>query len=260
VRESSSIVQGDLRGCLLQCRRVASFPSFWPNALFTNSHHFSEANSKCESYLTIHEAVEPWQALQRCRCETAPGLGTSRAGEVLQYCTATKVPTSNNAITFCEVSPLDYAGLADAQYTYADRVPVLELDNNRDAATYAEESVQCFREAKGESPDKYALDFIFSLSLASSCLACTELGVDALEQAKQAVKVLHRGKGDRDPQYNNHFRRLLTTYSYPLRWVGGWTPCRGCKVIVTKWLSRYSEHGTTGASRWQLEAPNRESG
>jgi hypothetical protein len=43
-------------------RRV--FSLLLAHALFTNSHHFSEANRKGESYSTIHETVELWQTLQ----------------------------------------------------------------------------------------------------------------------------------------------------------------------------------------------------
>jgi hypothetical protein len=105
------------------------------------------------------------------------------------------------------VSPPDLAGLADALFTYADRM--FELDKNREAATYAEESVQYFREAREKSPHKYALDLIFSLSLASSCLACTERGGDALDYAKEAVGVQHGRTDDGDPQFKNHLRVLL---------------------------------------------------
>ena len=90
---------------------------------------------------------------------------------------------------------------------YAD--PMLELGNSRDAATYAEESVQYFREARDKSPHKYALDLIFSLSLASSCLACTERSEEALEYAKQAVDVQYKRRGAGEVQYDDHLRKLL---------------------------------------------------
>ena len=51
--------------------------------------------------------------------------------------------------TFREVSPPDFAGPANALFTYADRM--LELDKNQEAATYSEESVQYFREAREKS-------------------------------------------------------------------------------------------------------------
>ncbi|KAI9454174.1 hypothetical protein BJY52DRAFT_774510 [Lactarius psammicola] len=186
------------------------------HAIATHSHQLSEANRKSESYSTIHDAVELWQRLQI----SAP-VATRRPlawalFELAKYRTKgadkqtlrNELQIAESAVsTFREVSPLDYAGLADALYLYADRM--LELDKNRDAATYAEESVQYFREAREESPHKYALDLIFSLSLASSCLACTERSVDALEYAKQAVEVQHERKGDEDAQYDNHLRKLL---------------------------------------------------
>ena len=102
--------------------------------------------------------------------------------------------------------PLDIPGLADALYLFAIRM--FELDKNREAATYAEESVQYLWEASAEDP-KYALDLIFSLSLASSCLAYTERDEDAFEYAKQAIDVQHGRKGLEDKQYDAHLRRLL---------------------------------------------------
>ncbi|KAI9452571.1 hypothetical protein BJY52DRAFT_907300 [Lactarius psammicola] len=186
------------------------------HAIATHSHQLSEANRKSESYSTIHEAVELWQMLQI----SAP-VATRRPlawalFELAKYRTKgadkqtlrNELQIAESAVsTFREVSPLDHAGLADALYLYADRM--VELDNNHDAATYAEESVQYFRKAREASPHKYALDLIFSLSLASSCLACTERSVDALEYAKQAVEVQRERKDDGDPQYDNHLRKLL---------------------------------------------------
>jgi len=109
---------------------------------------------------------------------------------------------------FRDVEPLDTPGLGDALYLFADRM--LELDRNQEAVTYAEESVHYFREAASEDP-KYALDLIFSLSLASSCLACTERADYAFEYAKQAVEVHHGRKavGVADEQYTDHLRKLL---------------------------------------------------
>ena len=118
--------------------------------------------------------------------------------------------TAETAVAvFREVSPLDAPGLGDALYLYADRM--LELDKNRDAATYAEESVHYFREARLEEPgkEKYAFDLVVSLSLASSCLACTERAGDALEYAKQAVEIQHERRSTEDGQYDNHLRKLL---------------------------------------------------
>ena len=92
---------------------------------------------------------------------------------------------------------------------YADRM--LELDKIRETATYAEELIHYFREARREEPgkEKYALDLIFSLSLASSCLACTERAGDVLEYAKQAVELQHERKDTGDGRYDAHLRKLL---------------------------------------------------
>ncbi|KAH8992500.1 hypothetical protein EDB92DRAFT_576512 [Lactarius akahatsu] len=186
------------------------------HALFTHSHQLSMANRRGDSYSTIQEAVELLQNLQ----SSAP-VATKRPlawalYELAKYrhkggdkqTLRNELQIAETSVSmFREVLPLDYAGLADALYLYADRM--LELDNNREAATYAEESVQYFREAREASPQKYALDLIFSLSLASSCLACTERGRDALEYAKQAVAMQHERKDDGDAQYSNHLRQLL---------------------------------------------------
>ena len=186
------------------------------HALFTNSHQLSEANRKGESYMTIHETVEIWQMVQisspvaskRPLAWALLELAKYRQRGADKQKLRKELEIVETAVSmFREVSPLDYAGLAEALYLYADRM--LELDKNRDAATYAEESVQYFREAREDSPQKYALDLIFSLSLASSCLACTERSVDARMYAKQAVEVQHERKGDEDQQYRNHLRKLL---------------------------------------------------
>ncbi len=186
------------------------------HAIATHSHQLSEANRKSESYSTIHDAVELWQTLQisapvatrRPLAWALFDLAKYRHKGADKQTLRNELQIAESAVsTFREVSPLDYAGLADALYLYADRM--LELDNNREAATYAEESVHYFGEAKDATPHKYALDLIFSLSLASSCLACTERSVDALEYAKQAVEVQHERKGDGDAQYDNHLRKLL---------------------------------------------------
>ena len=195
-------------------RRV--FSLLLAHALFTNSHHFSEANRKGESHSTIRETVELWQTLQfsipvaskrplawalfELAKYRLKGADKQQLCHELQY-------AESAVSTFREVSPLDFAGLADALFTYADRM--LELDKNREAATYAEESVQYFRVARENSTHQYALDLIFSLSLASSCLACTERAGDALEYAKEAVGMQHGRKDDGDPQFKNHLRLLL---------------------------------------------------
>ncbi|KAH9960762.1 hypothetical protein BGW80DRAFT_923370 [Lactifluus volemus] len=86
---------------------------------------------------------------------------------------------------------------------------MLELDKNQEAATYAEESVQYFREACSDElgKEKYGADLIFSLSLASACLACTERANDAFAYAKQAVEVQHKRTGTTN--YKAHLGKLL---------------------------------------------------
>ncbi|KAI0257031.1 hypothetical protein BJV78DRAFT_1150055 [Lactifluus subvellereus] len=188
------------------------------HALDTHSHHLMKADRGTESFLTAQDAVELWQTLRT----SAPGPTARHLAWCLFHLAKFRQKGANRntlneelriaktAVTvFREVSPLDAPGLGESLYLYADRM--LELDNNRDAAMYAEESVQYFREARLEESgkEKYALDLIFSLSLASSCLACTERGGDALEYAKQAVEVQHERKGTADGQYDIHLRKLL---------------------------------------------------
>jgi len=91
---------------------------------------------------------------------------------------------------FRDVEPIDNPGLSEALYLFAGHM--LELDKNQEVDTYAEESVHYFREAASEDPN-YALGLIFSLSLASSCLACTERADYVFEHAKEVVEV-HRGR------------------------------------------------------------------
>jgi tetratricopeptide (TPR) repeat protein len=192
------------------------------HALFTNSLHIPEASRKHGSCTNIRQAVEIWKTVHI----SAP-LASKRplAWALFELAKYRHNGTDNNSIlrievqiaetavsTFRDVSPLDYAGLAEALFLYADRK--LELNENRDAATYAEESVRYFREARKESPHKYALDLIFSLSLASSCFACTERSVDALNYAKQAVETQRERMSDGDPQYGNHLRKLLMDVVY----------------------------------------------
>ena len=195
-------------------RRV--FSLLLAHALYPHSKQLSEANRRGESYTTIYEAVEFWQTLQSSAPVASKRPLAWALFELAKYrhkgadkqTLRNELQIAESAVnTFREVSPLDYAGLADALYTYADRM--LELDKNRESATYAEESIQYFREARQESPLKYALDLIFSLTLASSCLACTERADDALEYAKQAVAVQYERKVNGDPQYDIHLAKLL---------------------------------------------------
>jgi hypothetical protein len=186
---------------------------FLAHALDTHAHHLSEANRKGESYAVRHDAVEQWQTLKitagaavlRPLAWSLFELSKFRAMD--KNSRREELQLAESAVeVFREVVPLDAPGLGDALYHVASRM--LELDNNREAATYAEESIQYFREASDEDP-KYADDLIASLSLASSCLAYTERGSDAFEYAKQAVQVQHERKGEKDEQHNDTLRTLL---------------------------------------------------
>ncbi|KAI0003649.1 hypothetical protein BJV74DRAFT_476929 [Russula compacta] len=188
---------------------------FLAHALDTHARHLSEANRKDESYLALQDAVELWHTLR----VFAPGaLTRPLAWALFQLAKFRHTCGDKNALRnelrvaesavdmFREVIPLDVPGLADALYLLGDRM--LKLDKNREAATYAEESVQYYREATSED-HVYALDLVFSLSLASSCLACTERASDALEYAKEAVEVQHGRKVAEDRHYHAHLRKLL---------------------------------------------------
>jgi tetratricopeptide (TPR) repeat protein len=191
------------------------FTLFLAHAFDSHAHHLSEAGRKGESYSIRQDAVELWQTL---KVSASGPIARPLAWSLFELAKFRQRGSEKNVLreelriaecaveAFRGVEPLDVAGLGDALYLFADRM--LELDKNREAATYAEESVQHFREASAED-QKYALDLIFSLSLASSCLAYTERNEDALEYAKQAVKVQHERKGIEDKQYDAHLRRLL---------------------------------------------------
>ena len=191
------------------------FSLFLAHALDTHAHHLLEANRKGESYSVRHDAVEQWQTVKA----TAGGavarplawslfeLAKFRLKGANRQSLREEFMVAECAVEmFRETEPLDTPGLGDALYLYADRM--LELDKNQEAATYAEESVIYFQGAASKDP-KYALDLIFSLSLASGCLACTERNNAAFEYAKQAVEVQHGRRGAGDPQYDAHLRKLL---------------------------------------------------
>jgi len=55
----------------------------------------------------------------------------------------------------------------------------------------------------------YGHDLILSLSLASSCLSCTERGHDAFEYAKQAVELQHKRKVEKCGKYDGLPHKLL---------------------------------------------------
>jgi tetratricopeptide (TPR) repeat protein len=191
------------------------FSIFLAHALDTHAHHLSEADRKGESYSVRHDAVEQWQTVKA----TAGGaVARSLAWSLFELAKFRLKGANRQALReefriaecaveiFREAEPLDAPGLGDALHLYADRM--LELDKNQEAATYAEEAAMYFQEAASRDP-KYALDLIFSLSLASACLACTERDNAAFEYAKQAVEVQQGRRGAGDPQYDAHLRKLL---------------------------------------------------
>ena len=203
---------------LLRSMSVARpvFSLFLAHALDTHAHHLSEADRKGDSYSVRQDAVECWQALKA----TAGGavarplawslfeLAKFHRKGANRQARYEELKIAESAVEmFREVEPLDAPGLGDALYFYADRM--LELGRNQEAATYAEESISYFREAAWEDPKYYALDLIFSLSLASACLACTERDDAAFEYAKQAVEVQHGRGCAGEPQYDAHLRKLL---------------------------------------------------
>ncbi|KAI0294973.1 hypothetical protein BC826DRAFT_299172 [Russula brevipes] len=200
-------------------RKISSarpvFSLFLAHALDIHSHNLSDANRKGDAYSIVQEAVMLWQTLKA----SAPGpIARPLAGALFQLAKFRHRDDKRNALreelriaksavdVFREIIPPDAPGLADALYLYADRM--LELDKTREAAACAEESIQHFRQAVSEDR-KYSLDLIFSLSLASSCLARTERADDAFEYAKQAVEVQHGRKGAKDAQFEAHLRKLL---------------------------------------------------
>ena len=180
------------------------------HALDTYSHQLLGANRDAESYQIAQETAELWKAMR----PSAPGAITRPLAWALFHLAKFRrkdadkdaLLVSESAVDmFREVSPLDAAALADALYLLADRM--LELDRKHEAVVYAEESVRYFREAASQAPDKYALDLIFSLSLASSCLASVTRTDDALEYAKQAVEAQRERVGA--VEYDIELRKLL---------------------------------------------------
>ena len=193
------------------------FSLFLAHALDTHAHNLLEANRINESYFMRQDAVELWQMLKvsahgviaRPLAWSLFKLANFRHSSPDRNTLHEGLKIAESAVeVFREVVPLDAPGLGDALYLVAARM--LELDNNREAATYAEESAQYFREALSKD-QKYAVDLIASLSLASSCLACTERANDAFEYAKQAVEVLHERKagGAEDERHDTRLRKLL---------------------------------------------------
>ena len=218
-REDNDIASAISAEVVMLLRRMSAalpvFTLFLAHALDVHAHHLSEAMRKAESYSIRREAVELWQTLKI----TAGGaVARSLAWSLFKLALFRSQDDDKNARheelrraefavdAFREVVPLDLPGLGKALYNAAARM--LELDNNREASTYAEESIQYFRDVSAEDP-KYTDDLIASLSLASSCLACTERADDAFEYAKQAVGVQHERKGAKDEEYNGLLQQLL---------------------------------------------------
>ena len=191
------------------------FSLFLAHALDTHAHHLSEANRKGDSYATRLDAVGHWQTLKATAGDAATRplayslfhLANFRSTDEGKNARRKELRLAESALEmFRQVVPLDAPGLGDALYLVATRMS--DLDDNRGAATYAEESIQYFRTASAEDA-KYEHGLILSLSLASSCLACTERGHDAFEYAKQAVELHHERKVENDEQYNFLLRKLL---------------------------------------------------
>jgi tetratricopeptide (TPR) repeat protein len=189
------------------------------HALDTHSQQLLSADQIADSYSAAKEAVELWRSLMMA----APAL-ISPFRRPLGWALVHQAkfrPKSNRrkaireeldlaqfaVMIFRLVTPLDGAGLATALYIVADRMR--ELDESRDAAPLAEEAVTRLQELSSEAPDTYSLDLIFSLSLASSCLAGTERANDALKYAKDAVDEQRDREDEGDAQYDTHLRQLL---------------------------------------------------
>ena len=191
------------------------FSLFLAHALDTHAHHLMGANHEGESYSVRQDAVEHWQTLRatagsavaRPLAKSLFELAKFRQRDADRQTLHEEFGITESAVEmFRETEPLDAPSLGDALYLYANRM--LELDKNREAATYAEESVIYFQEAASENPI-YTLDLILALSLTSACLACTERGYDAFEYARQAVDVQHVRQGVGDTQDDGRLHKLL---------------------------------------------------
>jgi len=190
------------------------FSLFLAHALDTHARHLSEGNRLADSYPIRRDAVELWQTL---RVTAGSAVDRSLAWSLFEL-SKFRRKNDRDALReelrlaaaaveiFRQVEPLDAPGLGDALYLYADRM--LELDQNQEAVTYATESVIYFEDATSNDP-KYSLNLIFSLSLASACLACTDGATLALKYAKRAVEVQRGRKDVGDKQYDAHLRKLV---------------------------------------------------
>jgi hypothetical protein len=190
------------------------FSLFLAHALDTHARHLLEGNQQADSYSIRRYAVELWQTL---RVTAGSAVDRSLAWSLFELskfrrrndrnALREELQLAEDAVEiFRQVEPLDAPGLGDALYLYADRM--LELDQNQEAVTYATESVIYFEDAASNDP-KYSLDLIFSLSLASACLACTDGATLALKYAKQAVEVQRGRKDVGGQQYDAHLRKLV---------------------------------------------------
>ena len=152
------------------------FLPFLADALDTHVHHLSRANRKGESYATRQDAVEHWQKLKIIAGDsdavTRPlawslfHLANFRSSDEGKNARREELRLAQSAVDmFRQVVPLDAPDLGEALCHVAARM--LDLDDNREAATYAEESIQYFREVSAGDPN-YGHDPILSLSIASS--------------------------------------------------------------------------------------------
>jgi len=192
------------------------FSLFLAHALDTHARHLSEGNRLADSYPIRRDAVELWQTL---RVTAGSAVDRSLAWSLFELskfrrrndrdALREELQLAADAVEmFRQVEPLDAPGLGDALFLYADRM--LELDQNQEAVTYATESIIYFEDAASKDR-KYSLDLIFSLSLASACLACTTTdgATLALRYAKQAVEVQRGRKDIGGQQYDAHLRKLV---------------------------------------------------
>lgn len=200
----------------------AQRPVFSPilaHALDTHSQQLLSANQTADSYSVAKEAVELWRALMMSAAALISPFRRPLGWALVHQAKFRHKSNRRKAIRgelelaqfavslFRLVTPSDGAGLATALYIVADRMR--ELDESRDAAPFAEEAITRLQALSSKAPDTYSLDLIFSLSLASFCLASTERASDALKYARDAVEEQRDREDGGDAQYDVHLRQLL---------------------------------------------------
>jgi hypothetical protein len=205
-----------LRG--ISARRQV-FSLILAHALDTHSQQLLSANQTADSYSVAKDAVELWRTLMMSAPGTVNPVRRPLGWALVHQAKFRHRGSRRKAIRdelelarlavqiFRLATPSDSAGLASALHLAADRMR--ELDESRDAAAVAEEAVWNLQRLSSEAPDIYSLDLIFSLSLASFCLARTERASDALKYAKDAVEEQREREDAADAQYDAHLRQLL---------------------------------------------------